>query len=223
MGEKIAVIVPALIKEPRHLQMTLDCIKSAREKTKLPFELVIVETVTEYLKSYADVYIWEREKTNSTISIDRGFQCARADKVVLLTNDVVVDENWLEHLLECFEIPDCGLSTLATTQFHMQKRDLIAEGIWFSVAMIPKDEAWFDPHFLGGSWDDTDLIMRTYLRGKRMYRNWRSVVSHAPGQTHYSNPAHQETFEKNRAYFFEKWRGYKSMPIYQVFHQGLVI
>lgn len=216
--------MPALIKEPFHLDMTLNCIKLARQNTAIPFELIIVETCSSYLKELADIYIWERVKTNSTISINNGFQCAKGDFVVLLTNDVMVDKNWLENLLECFEkMPDCGLATLATDQFKHEKKDLISEGIWFSVAMIPKDEAYFDERFLGGSWDDSDIIMRTYLRGKRMYRNFKSVVSHNPGQTHYTNPTHQETFEKNRNYFQLKYRHHTQTPIYEVLTLGLII
>lgn len=220
---RLSVVLPALIRESHHLEMTIKCLESAKKHTKLPFELVIVETGTQYLKEFADIYIYEKHKTNSTISINRGFRCASGDLVTLLTNDVVVDENWLEHLLECFEISDCGLATLASTQFGHQKVNLIKEGVWFSVAMIPKEEAWFDENFLGGSWDDTDIIMRTYSANKKMYRNFKSVVDHVPGQTHYANPTHNQTFEANERYFKLKWRSRTQIPIYQALTMGLII
>jgi glycosyltransferase involved in cell wall biosynthesis len=203
--------------------VTLECILKARSNTKLPFELVIVETGTNYLRSFADLYLYEAQKTNATKSINRGFRLASGDYVVLLTNDVIVDEGWLEHLLEPFQtMSDCGLSTLASDQFKHEKSDLIKEGIWFSVAMLPKSMAQFDENFVN-SWDDSDVVMRTYLSGKRMYRSFKSVVHHKVGMTHYGKPDHKAHFDRNRAYFIEKWANFKESIIYRVLVEGHIV
>lgn len=222
--ETISVMVPTLISDPKQLMMTLNCLKAAREMTKLPFELVIVETISQYLRDHADVYVWEKNKTTSSRSIGRGFKNCSGSKVVLLTNDVIVDEGWLEHLLECFVIPNCGLSTLASHQFNHKKKNEISEGIWFSVAMMEKEDAWFDENYLSGSWDDTDLIARVYLEKKKvMYRNYKSVVHHEIGMTFYEKPDHESNFDKNEAYFFEKWKAYENTRIMQVFKRGIIL
>lgn len=210
----ISVIVPTLITDSEQLKVTIQCIEAARKHTALPFHLIIVETESQHLIQYADTYVYEKVKTNATKSINRGFALAESEKVVLLTNDVIVDEGWLEHLLQCFEIPDCGLSTLGADQFHHTKQNAFEEGIWFSVAMIPKVFAHFDEGYIN-SWDDTDLVMRTYLTGLRMYRNLRSVVHHKIGMTHYSKPDHQKHYEANRARFIAKYQGYRGTPMYQ--------
>ena len=155
----VSVVVPTLIRSEHQLKTTIECLEAAKSKTKLPFETVIVETETNYFGEWADIHIVEKTKSSSTKSINRGFRCASGEMVVLLTNDVIVDEGWLEHLLDCFKISDCGLATLATNQFRHEKRNQISEGIWFSLAAIPKEQAWFDESY-DGPWDDSDLIIR---------------------------------------------------------------
>lgn len=219
----ISVVIPTLITNNNQREMTLRCIEAAKRKTKVPFETVIVETGTNEFSAYADIHIWERNKTTATKSMNRGFRCTSGSYAALLTNDVIVDENWLEHLIQPFEqFPDCGISTLACDQLGLEKKDEISEGIWFGCALMPKEDAWFDELFVG-SWDDSDLIMRAYLKNRKMYRNFRSVVHHKPGQTHYADPKHQENFLKNREYFIQKHMQFKESRIFQILVGGLII
>lgn len=218
----ISVVIPTLISNENQLRMTRKCIALAMTKSRIPFELVIVETNTNYLSELADVYIREKEITNATKSINRGFRNCSGDKVVLLTNDVLVDNYWLECLLACFDKKDCGLSTLATTQFNHFKQDKIEEGIWFSIAMMNKCDAQFDEKYVN-SWDDSDLIMNVYKRGLKMYRNFNCVVQHDPGQTQYKKADHTSNFIKNQEYFKEKWAEDKDTRMYKVFTEGILV
>ena len=155
----ISVILPTLIRNDNQLGLTIQCIERARNCTKLPFEFVIVETETNYLQEYADIYVYEKSKSKSTRSLNRGFAVAGGDAFVLLTNDVLVYDGWLEALCEPFELDDCGISTLGTTQFGHIKQDAIDEGIWCSVAMFPKKYTPWDENYKN-SWDDTDMVDR---------------------------------------------------------------
>ena len=204
---KFSVMIPTLVSNDKQMAMTVKCIELAREKTKIPFELVIVETGTELLfEDFSDVYINELEKTTATQSFNNGFMNCSGDYITLLTNDVYVDDGWLEALYECFEKKsDCGIATLATDQFHHEKHDEISEGVWFSVAMFPKQDKYFDEAYVN-SWDDTDFVMRNYLNGKKMYRNYNCVVKHLIGQTHYASPKHYENFRKNADLFKSRYR-----------------
>ena len=165
----------------------------------------------------------EKKKTTSGKSINRAFRCASGTFVALLTNDVIVDDNWLEHLIEPFEkFEDCGISTLACDQLKHEKKDEIAEGIWFGLALLPKEEAWFDELY-ENSWDDSDLIMRVYLKGRKMYRNYKSVVHHKPGQTLYADPTHQEKYLRSRDYFIKKHIQFKETRAFQILVGGIII
>lgn len=218
----ISVVIPTLIRNTEQEAMTYRCIEAAKKFTKIPFELIIVETETNHLSGQCDVHIYEKDRTTSTRSINRGFRCASGEWVVLLTNDVIVDDSWLEHLCEPFMKADCGITTLATNQLGHEKKDDIKEGIWFGLAMLPKEEAWFDENYQN-SWDDSDLIMRVYLKGKKMYRNYKSVVHHKPGQTLYGDAKHEELYLRNRDYFIKKHIQFQSSWAYQVLTGGLII
>jgi len=218
----VSVVIPCYIKNDKLFGLTMRCISAARYKTNIPFKTIIVETTTNYLSDEADIHVYEKERTNATKSINRGFRCTDSQYVVLLTNDVIVGDGWLEALLKPFEVkPDCGASTLASTQFNHRKHDKIEEGIWGSVFMVRKQDAWFDEGFVN-SWDDSDMWMRIYSQGLRMYRNFNCVVEHEPGQTHYGDPNHQRNFDKNRDYFVDKWKDC-GLELYNVLTQGLVV
>lgn len=218
----IDVVVPVYIREPKLLAMSMRCLGRARELTAVPFKCIIVETCSNYLSDHADIHIYERHRTTSTKSINRGFFCCDADYTVLLTNDVMVSEGWLEALIEPFrKHADCGVSTLASDQFGHQKEDRIAEGIWGSVFMIKTEYCQFDENYVN-SWDDSDLWMQMYSRGYKMYRNFNCVVSHNPGQTIYQDKMTQDHYERNRAYFTNKWKGSK-LPLYGILTEGHVV
>jgi GT2 family glycosyltransferase len=211
------------MRESKHIPMSVKCIEKARANTKLPFQLIIVETCSDYLEDYADIHIYEKNRTTADKSINRAFFCCDSQYTVLLTNDVMVSDGWLEALLEPFQLKeDCGISTLASDQFGHFQENKIEEGIWGSVFMIPSQYAMFDEKYVN-SWEDSDLWMQMYLRGYKMYRNFNCVVSHNPGQTVYADKMTQDNYEKNRAYFLKKWENHKDTRIYKILTEGHVI
>lgn len=218
----IDVVVPIFIKTDKQLAITTQCLLTAKKSTAVPYRTIIVETGSDYFKDYADIHIYEKEKSTATKSFNRGFALTESERVVLLTNDVIVKDGWVEALDDCFRLPDCGLSTLATTQLHHIREPRIAEGVWFSVAMIPKKYARFDENY-ANSWDDTDLIMRVYLDGLKMYRNYGVVVDHLTGMTQYADPKHIENFNRNRDIFLEKYKKHADHRMFKILTEGRVI
>jgi glycosyltransferase involved in cell wall biosynthesis len=206
---KLSVVVPVLLKSLKHIAMTQKCLDLARKCTQLPFELVIVESGTQHLAEEADVYIYEKKVTTPEISHNRGFKSASGDYIALLTNDVFVSDGWLECLLDCFKISDCGASTLGSTQFHHVKNNTIEEGNWWSVVMIKKDVfekvGYYDERYIN-SWCDTDLLMRMYLSGYKMYRNFNCIVEHLVGQTIYDKPDFHKNYSDGQRLFNEKFQ-----------------
>jgi hypothetical protein len=206
---EITVIVPVYITKTEQVAMTLKCLSLAKSKTAMKFSLVIVESGGSHFSNYpSDIYIREKDAISSTIAMNRAFSCVRTRYTALLTNDVYVDTNWLECLLEPFLVfDDCGLSTLASTQFNHVKQDLIEpDAVWFSVAMWRTQDKVFDERFKN-VWDDSDFTMRLYLHGNNSYRNHRCVVEHLIGKTQYIRTDHNENFIKGRNLFREKYSG----------------
>lgn len=221
-NQNISVIVPALLTNNQQIGMSVKCMELAKSKTNVPFKTIIVETCSDYLKDYADIHIYEKEKTNATKSINRALRLADSEYIVLLTNDVYVEDNWLECLIDCFKKEDCGLATLASTQFNHVKHDNIDEGIWFSLAMFKRQDEYFDEGYVN-SWDDTDFIMRHYIRGLKMYRNYNCVVEHLVGKTQYGKSDHEHNYQKNEIRFKEKFKDYKNHRMYRILTEGTIV
>jgi glycosyltransferase involved in cell wall biosynthesis len=214
---EISVIVPVYIGESKHVAMSVKCIELARQKTKLPYELIIVETCSDYLKDYADIHIYEKTRTDSIKSVNRAMRSSASDCLVVLTNDVFVDDGWLECLKDCFKIPDCGLATLGSTESKSIKEDKIIEGIWFPLSMTPQwlinKIGYYDEDYIR-YWADTDYILKTYEAGYKMYRNLNCIVTHSPGTTLYNEPDHQESLVYSRTLFYQKHKDCK-LPIFK--------
>lgn len=218
----VSVVVPVLIRTNKHLGMTVECLKRARQHTQVPFELVIVESGTQYLVDEADIYVHEKIPSTPEIGHNIGFRIAsRNDFVVLLTNDTYMTHNWLEVLLDTFvKKPDAGLATLGAERFGHREENRIEEGNFFDVAAIKREVfervGYYDERFIG-SFPDTDLLVRAYKEGWKMYRNFNCIVTAPAGVVHATvamNPKHQENYERGRALFREKHEGC-GLPIYE--------
>jgi len=209
----IGVVVPVLIRTDKQLAMTKRCLQKARDCTRLPFQLIIVESGSQYLIDYADIYVHEKVPTTPEIGHNIGFRIAvRNDFTVLLTNDVYVTDGWLEVLLDTFnQKEDCGLSTLGSShKGHIEENKIIEER-WFDVAMIKSEVfnkiGFYDERYIG-SWPDTDLLVRAYKEGWKMYRNLNCVVDVEGVQTTVGqNPNHSENYIRGQQLFREKHEG----------------
>lgn len=215
-------MIPILIKNDAHIYMTSRCISEARINTRIPFDLIIVESGSTYFQDEADIHIYEKIPTTPEIGHNLGFRVGcRYDKIVLLTNDTFMSKGWLETLLDTFnKKPDCGFSTLGAERFGHNQEDKIEEGFWFDVAMIDRkvfDEiGFYDERFIG-SWPDTDLLVRAYKMGWKMYRNFNCIIK---GELNHAtvgmNPKHQENYDMGRKIFREKHEGC-GLAIYEAY------
>jgi len=130
----------------------------------------------------------------------------------LLTNDVFVDVDYLQSLVDCFQVrQDCGIATLASTQFNDKKqKGRIECGIWCSLFMTKKEYferfGYFDALDFPNVFDDTDFIMRLALNGLLPYKNWSVVVHHKIGMTQYERPEHKAEYDRNRLRFQHKYK-----------------
>lgn len=222
MQPSISVVVPVLIPTLKHLAMTQECLARARGCTRLSFDLIVVESGSQYLADEADIYINEKKATTPEIGHNIGFRVAsRKDFVILLTNDTFVVDNWLETLIATFDKkPDCGLATLGAERFGHVQQDRIEEGNWFDVCAIKREVfdqiGYYDERFIG-SWPDTDFLVRAYKQGWKMYRNLNCIltaeINHA---TVYLNPKHGENYAMGQKIFRDKHEGC-GLAIYEAY------
>ena len=216
----VSIVLPTLIRTDEQFNTTIKCINLARSKTNIPFELIIVETETNYLEDLADKYIHFPTKTCSTDDINSGFMSASHSYVGLLTNDVYVSDGWLEVLLETFEKKkDCGIATLASTQFNeVLQPGKIEQWIWCSVFLTKneylKKHNYFDSKMFPAVWDDSDFVTKLCLDGLLPYKNYGCVVHHKVGMTEYICPKHEARYQENGKRYNEKYKGC-THPIYE--------
>lgn len=212
----VSVVFPIFLPTAKHKEMTDKCIYLAKANTNIDAKWVIVETCSKHYEHEADIYIHEEVKTTPNKSINRGFGAADTEFVIFLANDVFVGEGWIESLLECFEKKDCGMATLGTTEYGCTKTGEIIERIYFSVCMVRKSDAWFDPAY-DNLFDDSDLIMRIYANGKKCYMNLGCIVDHLRHKTYGPPNLSDPKNIKQREYFQKKWEAHKDSPIYKLF------
>ncbi len=227
---KVSVIMPILITEKWQAHMTRCAIDTMFSTTKVPFELCIVETGEKWaddLKIDGAIrpikYEHRPEKTTVVKDLNRAIEMTSGDIIVHTANDVMMRPGWLEALLECFAIPDCGVATLAASDLKHMPQNKIVEGIYGPMYAFKK--GWkFDEAF-ENIFSDTDMIMRIYNAGFRSYRNWRVVITHLYQQTFTTIDSKAETdrrFEHYKRVFSERHKG-NPLIVYKALSEGYIL
>jgi len=184
------------------------------KENSVDIEWVIVETCSKYYEDEADVYVYENEKTSPNKSINKGFAAANGEYVVFLANDVTVCPMWVDYLLDCFKYSDCGIASLGNNEHRDVVKDEIKEDLYFTVCMMKKEDAWFDPFFTK-IYDDTDLIFRLYTQGKKFYKNLNGFVNHKTHSTYGEYCGDKEEYDRSQNYFRSKWSEYSNDSFYK--------
>jgi len=184
-SKSVSVVIPCLTEEPWQIDLTQCIIRVAQHTTEIPFELIIAEAVGSHLDGKTDYvpgldkYYHNPAKGFANADQNAGMDLATGDIIVLLTNDVFVKPGWLEALVECFEIKDCGMASLGTSDHNEEEVPVIVEGLWCPLMALPnRPDLRFDAETFPSYWGDSDLVMKVYDAGLRAYRNRRIVCDH---------------------------------------------
>lgn len=210
----ISVVLPILTKgDPYLIELTRFCIETMRLRTDTPFELIVVETGSDDFEPSPtiDKVIHREPGSGYTSDFLAGQDAATGDHIVHIGNDVIVGDQWLEAMSECFGLyQDCGIATIAMSEPgyfigppHPQVT--ISESFYGPVMMFPK---WlrFDEQFRD-QMNDYDLAMQAYAHGKRAYRNNRTCGFHMKLEHNISREETLERFQKGVDLFEAKWGG----------------
>jgi glycosyltransferase involved in cell wall biosynthesis len=217
---KISVMFPVYLPTREHRDMTDKVIYLAKTRTKAHLEWVIVETCSNYYRDEADVYIHEKERTTPNASMNAGFKACSGDYVIFLSNDVVVCENWVDLLTDCFtQHDDCGIASLGNNEHGDIPRDEIKEQMYFAVCMLRKEDAWYDSNYKR-VWDDTDLVMRLHAMGKKFYKNLNGLVYHKTHSTMGEYAGDRAEYDRCQEYFIKKYQGFSSDPMFRKLAYG---
>ncbi|MGO9481221.1 MAG: glycosyltransferase [Candidatus Kryptoniota bacterium] len=103
---KLTSIVILTYNQLEYTKLTID---SIRKYTKVPYEIIVVDNASSdgtvrYLKAQKDIRtIFNRENVGFPAGCNQGMELAKGDYIVLVNNDVIVPNDWLEGLIECAE------------------------------------------------------------------------------------------------------------------------
>jgi GT2 family glycosyltransferase len=102
----VSIIVPTF----NQLNFSRECFESIYSYTKIPFELIVIinnksDGTIEYLQQLSKVHNNIRILTNDEnqgfpVSINQGINVSVSEFVLIINNDIVVTEDWLESLLD---------------------------------------------------------------------------------------------------------------------------
>lgn len=135
--------------------------------------------------------------------INRGFRQARGEYLVILSNDVVIKNNWLDHL----GVPDTITSWRASVASFDKKYPW--NELDCSLVCIPRSVqekvGFWDTNFAGGyGYDDNDYLYRASKLGIPM-KQVPVEIEHKTSMTYNAyNLRHQAGMDKNKAYLYKK-------------------
>ena len=199
-----SIIVPSYEVNDRSASLTAKCLESIELHTKPKHEVVVVRSAQDSRLTYAQ-------------SINEGIKRSNGKYLVMLNNDTEVSEGWIESMIECFVLPNCGIATLLGTEHGSLKRDAIIEDFYGPCWMISKRVqdrlGLLDEQFVN-SFEDADYWVRAYLAGYKIYRNLNCVIKHKERATCRHIASDSVDSNKNKELFNSKY-GELDLPIYK--------
>ncbi|MBT2291600.1 glycosyltransferase [Paenibacillus albidus] len=220
------------------LDYTQTCIESIKTYTKQgSYQIIVVDNCStdgtrEWLAEQSDILtIYNEENAGFPKGCNQGIKLTSSGDILLLNNDVIVTENWLDILQDCLHSsPEVGAVGPAhngemTTDYNT------ADGLWdfarsynsydsskwenrlklIGFAMLIKrsvleEVGLLDERFSPGNCEDTDYSFRIIQRGyKILYCN--NVFIHHYGSVSFGDMKehYNALLEKNRRKFVDKW------------------
>lgn len=203
-----SIIVLIYNRTPELLQMARDCVTTVKNYSK-DYELIIVDNgSTEH-------YDWSKEcdtyiRFDKNYGISRGWNigllASRGVYKVILGDDTLVSEGWLEGLKEAMQMPNAGVVNPHVE--HLPAGEGIVEnykwpsGACFMLTQNTLDKVgYFDQDtYWPANWEDLDYWYRLYKAGFKMYRNYHVSIQHLEGQTVHSPDISAHSDDNKRAF-----------------------
>ncbi len=227
-------------------ETTRPCLESIIKNTPADsYELIVVDNASAdgtagYLKTFAAQHTHVRLQLNDTNKgyaggNNDGIKLAQGQYIVLLNNDTLVPEGWLDRLLKLFnEQPGVGLVGPVTNSagneqcieldgLNEKNFEEIAsayverqKGAWFiteklgffCVAMrhtLPEKIGYLDEKFGIGMFEDDDYCVRAMAAGFKLRVALDSFVRHDSGATLGRGQAFADAMTNGWAVFSRKW------------------
>ncbi|MFT3780470.1 MAG: glycosyltransferase family 2 protein [Nibricoccus sp.] len=227
---KVAVVIPVL----NQLAYTQGCLRCLAPDIAMGVQVVVIDNGStdgthEWLAQQADItVISNAENRGCAPAWNQGFRAAKdADWVVVLNNDVLLPDGWLQKLIGAAQRE--GLDVVSPA---MRERDQnypfseyaadfmpkmagvlrigVAHGVCFAVSRRAFEKVGeFDEAFRIGQFEDSDFFRRVRLAGLKLGTVGDCFVHHFGSVTQDAlrNSKTVRPYEaENRAHFRKKWK-----------------
>jgi len=186
-----SVIMLIFHRTPKLMEMAFDCAASVKNHSK-DYEFIIVDNGS------TERYVWEKEcdtyiRFNQNMGISHGWntglRVARGKYKVVIGDDVLVREGWLDAMAEAMEMPMAGMVNPHVE--HLPPGQGIVEdykwpsGACFMLTQKVIDRVgYFDQDtYFPCNFEDHDYWTRLLKAGFKIYKNHAMTVRHKEGQT----------------------------------------
>lgn len=215
-----SVIILIYHRTQELVDMAKECVASVKNSGENQ-EIVIVDngsTKRFDWENHCDTYI----RFNKNMGISRGWNAgilaSRGTYPVIIGDDVIVHDGWLEAMQKGIEMPNAGMCNPHVE--HLPAGMGVVENYkWPSGAcfMLHRDAinkvGYFDENtYFPANHEDWDYWTRLYKNGFKIYTNFSLSIQHLEGQTVHA-PDISSKNEITRKAYFSKW-GFNPTPIF---------
>jgi|SRR6185312_101780 len=195
-----SVIVLIYHRTPELVQMAKNCVASIRNNSQ-DYELIIVDNGSPERFSWeneCDTYIRFNQNRGISAGWNAGLKASRGRYKVILGDDTIMHEGYLEALRKAIEMPNAGVANVHVQ--HLPHGEGIVENYkWFSGACFMLKQktlekvGYFDEGIFPCNTEDWDYWLRTYQAGLKLYVNYEYSVQHLEGQTVHAKDLSEHT------------------------------
>ena len=232
---------------------TYQCIKSIQANTHLNYEILIIDNAStdkwaNKIKAIKGIkYIRNRSNLGFAGAVNTGLRQAIGDYLLILNNDVIVSQFWLERMLlpiERGELDLVGpisneisgpqkinLNYNGLDEYHIKskhytnkyKSKLIRTDRVVGFCMLFKRElfndiGYFDERYEIGNFEDDDYCLRLKLKNYRMGFTHGCYIHHYGSLSFKNNQfTYNDILNVNRERFLTKWKHYLLNAEYSIY------
>lgn len=209
--EGTSIIIPSYNQK----ELLMECIDSIEAYTAPPYEIIVIDngsedgTAKELIGRRGSIRVMKNEQNlGFARAINIGLMMAKGNYIVLMNNDVLVTEGWLDQLLHCLnsnkhvgavgpvtnyisgeqqiEVPYEDIKGMRDFSVTFNRRDatkwkICDRLVGFCILMHRatfEDVGYLDEGYEIGNFEDDDWILRLRFQGKQMMIAGDTFVHH---------------------------------------------
>lgn len=217
------------------VHLTRPCVRSIREHTDIPYELIIVDNGSEqvaadFAEGAADKAVLNPRNLGFAAGMNCGLEVADGRYVAFVNNDTVLPDGWASKLVDTLRTRDgVGVVVPAVTAAGDRRTVRSTPGdsvevlppfgiapsavLYLMEASVVRDIGGWDERFVIAASEDTDLCLRLWVNDLDVVFDQRVLVEHvSKGTAEDKLDDWRGQWQRNREILFEKWAGPMDVP-----------